>query len=100
MMKQNKETNKMIIKKQLRGLNRFTAVKTSKLEVLTGICPQAIRGAINELRQVGCPICVSPNGYYWETNRKRVIRYAEQLRLKADGILKAVNGLLKLKKHL
>jgi len=93
-----KTSNCEKVKRDLEGLTKFTAITTRDLSSRLGICPQDIRGAVNELRIKGFPICVGPNGYYWETKRAEVLRYADRLALKAKGIMLAVNGLKKVNK--
>lgn len=91
--------------KTIKDLVKATLPKTkSKAIRLENLCiilsqkPQTIRGAINELRTIGVPVVVGVNGYYLERNREVVLRYANELMLKAKGIMRAVNGLKKFAK--
>lgn len=89
------KTNKEVVKAVLRPTTKNKAISLSDLCILVNMRPQRVRGAINELRTEGNPIVVGANGYYWERNREVVLRYANELSLKAKGIMRAVNGLKK-----
>lgn len=102
MAKTNREVavNREKIKIALKGTSKFKAKSTVALEKETFICPQNIRRSVNELRSIGVPVCASENGYYIEKNRQAVLRYADELALKAGGILRAVEGLKRYGKSL
>ena len=86
---------KDVVKQALRKATKNKAIRLENLCVMLSQRPQALRGAINELRTIGVPVVVGPNGYYLEKDREVVLRYANSLMLKAKGIMRAVNGLKK-----
>ena len=87
--------NKLAIKEVIQSRGRFKAIRTGTLEKMFSVGGAKIRAVINSLRQDGCPICVNDDGYYWETDKKSVLRYAELLALRAGSISKVVAGLKK-----
>lgn len=79
-------------------LGKENAVLSSALENEFGVCGQAIRSAVNDLRADGYPVCSYRFGYYWSDKEEDIKSTISMLNHRCYKMIRAAKGMEKILK--